>query len=47
MQKFKMFIKNSRITILKHAISARERAVCQLCVLSFRVEVKEEKDTKS
>ena len=30
----------------KQAISAREQALCQLYVLSFRVEVKEEKDTK-
>ena len=30
----------------KQAISACERALCQLCVLSFRVEVTEEKDTK-
>ena len=26
---------------MKQAINARERALCQLCVLSFRVEVKE------
>ena len=32
---------------LQQAISARERALCQLTVyLSFRVEVKEEKDTQ-
>ena len=29
--------------MLKQAISARERALCQLCVLSFRVEVKKVK----
>ena len=27
---------------MKQAISARERALCQLCVLSFTVEVTEE-----
>ena len=32
--------------ILKQEISARDQALCQLCVLSFRVEVKGEKDTK-
>ena len=31
---------------LEQSISVRERALCQLCVLSFRVEVKKEKDTK-
>ena len=31
---------------LKQAISAREQALCQLCVLSFRAEVTKEKDTK-
>ena len=30
----------------EQAISACERALCQLCVLSFRVEVKEEMDAK-
>ena len=35
------------ITLIEiQAISARERALCQLCVLSFRVEVKKEKATK-
>ena len=33
--------------IKEQAISAPEWALCQLCVLSFRVEVKEEKDTKA
>ena len=34
------------VRIPKQAISARERALCQLCVLSFRVEVTEKKETK-
>ena len=31
---------------IEQAISACEQALCQLCVLNFRVEVKEGKDTK-
>ena len=31
----------------EQAISACEQALCQLCVLSYRVEVKEEKNKKS
>ena len=46
----KFFLANAEMKCLtankmcngKQAISARERALCQLCVLSFRVEVKEE-----
>ena len=37
------------ITVIKkpkQAISARKGALCQLCVLNFRVELKEENDTK-
>ena len=33
-------------TFYLQTISARKQALCQLCVLSFRVEVTEEKDTK-
>ena len=39
--------RNDTTHITKQAISPCERALCQLCVLSFRVEVKEEKDTKT
>ena len=33
--------------ILNKAFSSREWALCQLCVLSFRVEVKGEEDTSN
>ena len=45
MQKIKMAVKNVK-EFLEQAISAHKRTLCQLRVLSFRVKVKEEKDTK-
>ena len=33
--------KGNKIGHFKQAISAHERVLCQLCVLSFRVELKE------